>query len=183
MNQPEIANSETSGAMLAIPAASKNKNEAIDFISLLYTDKKLVNMIIWGEEGKDYNFVAGKTDVIDLVSNSGYSYGQGWTMGNQFNNYLMSIEDPNKWSEFIKFNEAGRPLPALGFVPDTSDNNMQTWIAGMRAVRDNYSDLFRGYENDIDGAFARLEADYKAAGSDQLLAAFQAQFDAWLASK
>jgi len=181
--EPQIANSETTGAMIAIPNASKNKNEAMDFINLLYTDKNLINLITFGEEGKDYNFVDKSKGIIKLIPNSGYGWGQGWAIGNQFNDYLLESEDPNKWQEFIRFNAAGRPLPALGFVPNTDDVDMQTAIAGMKAVRENYADLFRGYVDDVDGQFAKLEADYKAAGMDTLLAKYQEQFDEFLKNK
>ena len=183
MNQPEIANSETTGAMMSIPAASKNKNEAFDFISLLYTDAKLVNLIVWGEEGTDFDFV--EKDKVITNKESGWGYGNGWTMGDQFKNYLTENEDPTKWDQFIAFNEAGRPLPALGFVPDTGSTDMQTWISGMRAVRERYDDLFKGYVplDEVDAKFAQLESEYKTAGMDELIAALQEQFDAFLASK
>ncbi|MDR0294451.1 MAG: ABC transporter substrate-binding protein [Oscillospiraceae bacterium] len=183
MNTPEIANSETSGAMVAIPAASDNKDEAMDFLNLLYTDKNLINILVWGEEGVDWNFTDQGKGIIEKVADSGYAWSQGWTMGNQFNNYLLSNEDPDKWQKFLDFNAAGHPLPALGFVPDTSDMDMQTAIAGMRAARENFADLFRGYVDDVDGEFAKLQEQYKAAGMDDLIAKYQTQFDAWRASK
>ncbi|MDR1540605.1 MAG: ABC transporter substrate-binding protein [Clostridiales bacterium] len=181
LNEPEIASSETTGAMLAIPAASENKNEAFDFIKLLYTDEKILNLFVWGEDGKDYNTVS--PGIIELIPDSGWAWGQGWTMGNQFNNYLTTAEDPEKWKKFEEFNEAGRPVPSLGFIPDTTDTEMQTAIKAMKAVRENYTDLFFGYVDDIDGSFAKLESDYKAAGMDGLLAAYQKQFDEWKAAQ
>ncbi|MDR2568891.1 MAG: ABC transporter substrate-binding protein [Oscillospiraceae bacterium] len=182
MNQPEIANSETTGAMLAIPHGATNKDEAFDFISLLYTDKVMINTVIWGTEGHDFEFVGD--GVIEFLD-GGWSYGHGWTMGDQFKNYLTSAEDPTKWDQFIAFNEAGRPLPLLGFVPDTSDTEMQTWMAGVYAVREMYWDLFQGYYalDQVDAAFDRLRSEYETAGMNELLAKVQEQIDAWLATQ
>jgi len=182
MNQPEIANTETTGAMLAIPHGAPNKNEAFDFISLLYTDTIMINTMIWGTEGHDWQFVGD--GIIDFID-GGWSYGHGWTMGDQFKNYLTAAEDPNKWNEFIAFNESGRPLPLLGFVADPSSIEMQTWFSAMQAVRELYGDLFRGYYpvDQVDAEFARLKSEYEVAGMNELLEAVQAQIDEWLAAQ
>jgi putative aldouronate transport system substrate-binding protein len=180
-NTPQIANSETTGAMLAIPEASTHKDEAFDFIKTLYTDEKLLNIIVWGEEDKDYKTV--KPGIIDPIQDSGWDWANGWTLGDQFKNFLTSNEDPDKWEKFNKFNEAGVPLSSLGFVPDTTDVDMQTWIAGVKAVRENYDDLRFGYVDDIDGTIKKMKADYEAAGINELVAAYQEQFDAWRKSK
>ena len=177
MNVPEIANSETTGAMLAIPVGAPNPDEAFDFISLLYTDVKAINTVIWGTEGHDFEFVS--PGVIDFLD-GGWSYGHGWTMGDQFKNYLTSSEDPTKWDQFITFNESGRPLPLLGFVVDATSTDMQTWSAGVYNVRELYGDLFRGYIADVDGEFAKLRSEYEIAGMTELLAETQKQIDAWL---
>lgn len=177
---PQIANSETTGAMLAIPHGASNKDEAADFINMLYTDAKLLNTVINGVEGKDYEFVG---DGIIKRLDTGWSYGQSWTLGDQFKSYLLDNEDPTKWDQFIKFNEAGQPLPLLGFVPNTASTDIQTWIAGMNAVRDNYGDLFRGYVDDVDGAFENLRKEYEAAGMNELLDEMNSQISAWLASQ
>ena len=186
MNQPEVANSETTGAMIAIPIGAANPDEAFDYIHLLYTNVDVINTLQYGKEGVDYEIVgtgAGGVPIIERFDT--WVYSQGWTTGNQFNNHLQMGEDPNKWAEFIAFNEAGRPLPLLGFTPDTSNTDVQTWRAGMDAVRENYGDLFRGYVplDQIDATFEKLRSEYEAAGMIELLAEMQSQIDAWVASK
>lgn len=181
LNQPEIANTETTGAMLAIPAASDNKDEAFDFIKLLYTDKEFVNLFVWGQEGTDYTKVDDNT--VEIIGDSGWDWGQGWTMGNQFNDYLTTAEDPQKWQKFEEFNGQGKPLLSLGFMPDTSSTEVQTYIATLKASRENFFDLFQGYVDDIDGQYAELEAQYTAGGMNELIAEYQRQFDEFQATK
>ncbi|MFV0401769.1 MAG: ABC transporter substrate-binding protein [Oscillospiraceae bacterium] len=182
LNEPEIANTETTGAMLAIPVASDNKDEAFDFIKLLYTDKEFVNIFVWGQEGTDYTKVDDNT--VEIIGDSGWDWGQGWTLGNQFNDYLTTAEDPQKWEKFEEFNEQGKPLMALGFMPDSSSTEIQTYISTLKATRDNFLDLLSfGYVDDIDGELARLEAQYNAAGMQELITEYQRQFDEWQASK
>ena len=181
MNEPEIANSETSGAMVAIPIGAANKDEAFDFINLMYTDVILLNTIIYGKEGVDFEFVGD--GIIEITGGGGH--GQSWTMGDQFKTYLLSSEAPDKWEQFVAFNESGHPMPLLGFVPNTDSTDIQTWKAGMDAVRENYGDLFRGYTapENVDAEFERLRSDYEAAGMNELLAEMQSQIDAWLATQ
>ena len=181
MNVPEIDPAETTGAMVAIPVGAANKDEAFDFIHLLYTNADVLNTIIYGEEGVDFEFVGN--GIVEITGGGGH--GNGWTMGDQFKNHLLSNEDPNKWEQFIAFNEAGWPLPLLGFVPDTSSTDIQTWKAGMDAVRENYDDLFKGYvpADRIDAEFENLRREYEAAGMNELLAEMQRQVDEWLATK
>jgi putative aldouronate transport system substrate-binding protein len=113
----------------------------------------------------------------------GWSYGNGWTMGDQFKNYLLSSEDPNKWQQFIDFNESAFVVPLFGFVPDLTDTG--TYEAGMRAVRERYEDLFRGYypEDQVDATLEQLRFEYEAAGMNELLEIIQGQIDEWLLTR
>jgi len=180
MNQPEIAFAETTGAMLAIPHGASNPDEAFDFINLLYTDAALINIIIFGVEGEDFEFTAdGRVELSD----SAWARPGGWTMGNQFNNYLRTNEALDKWDQFIAFNESARVLPLFGFVPDATSTDIQTWFMALQTVRDNYDDFFRGYiaVDQVDAEFDKLRAEYETAGINDLLAAIQEQVNKWLA--
>ena len=185
LNEPEIITGETVGATLAIPMASQHKDEAFDFINLLYTDTFLLNTLVWGQEGIDFNIVGdnGKgTPVIELLD-SDWKPGNNWQFGDQFKNYLTTSEDPNKWEEFDRLNREGRPMDTIGFVPDSSSTEIQTIIAGLRAINETMFDLSTGYVNDVDGEFARFESEFKSVGLDELLAYYQAQLDAFFASR
>ena len=180
MNEPEIITGETTGAMLAIPTASENKDEAFDFIALLYTDKTLVNLLVWGVEGTDYTKVS---DNIIELKDSNWKPGHGWTMGNQLNDYLLTTENPKKWELFKEFNAVARPLDTLGFVADSSDVRIQSILANLRAIEQTMFDLQTGYVDDVDGAFADFESQFKAAGLDEALAYYQKQIDEFFANK
>jgi putative aldouronate transport system substrate-binding protein len=181
---PQIANSETTGAMITMPAGGRNPEEAFDFIRLMYSDPVLVNLIVFGEAGIDYEYVNQRAGIVRLLP-SGWDYaGMGWTIGNQFFNYLTEDEDPNKWNDFIAFNEAGVPLPSLGFVADRTDVNLQTYLATIDAVMERYKDLTDAFvhPNDVPAQYDAFYADLVAAGLYQAQAILQGQFDAWRAS-
>jgi putative aldouronate transport system substrate-binding protein len=146
-------------------------------MSLLYQDTYLVNLFNFGEEGTDYTKLSD--NVIESIPNAGYNYANGWTFGNQFNNYLTAAEDPEKWAKFEAFNAAARPLDSLGFVPDATE--LQTELTAAQAITEKYDDVFRGYSTDIEGDIERLKADYEAVGINTLIAEIQRQYDEWRA--
>jgi len=185
MNEPEIANTETTGAMVAIPTASRNPEEAFDFIRLMYTDANLVNMFVFGEEGIDFEYIDQANGIIRLID-SGWDFGSmGWTFGNQFLNYLTEDEDPDKWEQFIAFNESARSLPSLGFVADRTDTDLETWLANVTATMERFEDLIRGFvpPDQVDATFDRLYNEVVAAGKYEILEELQRQFDEWLETR
>lgn len=174
-------NRETTGAMLAIPKHSAHPDEAFEFIKLLYTDAEILNLIVYGQEGVDYNKNADGT--ITTIEGSGYASGNGWRFGDQFKQYLLNIENPEKWNQWKTINDSAPALYSLGFMFDNNDTNIQTLIANTRAVtQEYYKTLLSGQANDVDAMVAEMDAKYKAAGVDDLLAAMQTQFDAWAAA-
>ena len=64
VTRPVMSNRETTGALLAIPAASRNPEKAFQLIELLYTDKYFKNLIDYGIEDVHYKKVSD--NVISL---------------------------------------------------------------------------------------------------------------------
>ena len=65
VSRPVMSNRETTGALLAIPAGSKNPERAFRFIEMLYTDKYLKNLLNYGLENVHYTKVSD--NVIKLI--------------------------------------------------------------------------------------------------------------------
>ncbi|AGC69602.1 extracellular solute-binding protein family 1 [Thermoclostridium stercorarium subsp. stercorarium DSM 8532] len=181
VTRPVMSNRETTGAMLAIPKASKNPEKAFLFIELLYTDKYLKNLLNYGIENVHYRKI--NDNVIELINpeNSGYNPGHGWKFGDQFKDYLMSNEDPQKWEKFLKFNEEGLVLNSLGFVFDKT--NVETQISACKnVVQAYYKQLFTG-SVEVEPTVEQFAKELKAAGVDELIAEMQRQYDEWLKNK
>ena len=173
-----VTNRETTGAMIAIAKQSKHPDEAFEFVNLLYTDGNLLNLFIYGEEGKDYEKSADGT--INLISGSGYASGNGWRFGDQTKNLRLSYESADKYDAWVKINTTAPKLQSYGFILNNTDTKMQTLIANSRAVtQEYYKTLFLGQAKDVDATVAEMEAKFKAAGSEDLLSVLQEQFDAW----
>ncbi len=173
-------NRETNGAMLAIAKQSKHPEEAMKFINWLYTDSKLINLFVYGEEGKDYK--ANSDGTVTLIDKSGYASGNGWRFGDQTKNLRLSFESADKYDQFKKINDSAKKLQSLGFMFDAS--KVQTQISATRlVVQKYYKTLFCGQAKDVDATVKEFDSKLKAAGSDALIKEMQTQYDAWAAAK
>ncbi len=171
-----MSNREADGAMLAIPAGSKNPERAFQFIEMLYTDPVLKNMMNYGVENKDWKFIGENT--IEIIKDSGYASAGGWRFGDNFKDYLMANEDPNKAQLWSDYNKAGLPLNNLGFV--FNSEKVSNEIAACKGVvQTYYKQLFTG-SVDPDPTVKKMESELKAAGVDKIIAEMQTQFDEWL---
>lgn len=176
ITKPVMTNRETTGALLAIPAGSKNPDRAFKFIEMLYTDKFLKNLFVYGIEKDHYTKVSD--NVVKLTENKGYMAGNGWRFGNQFIDYLLDNEDPDKWQKFEDYNKSGTPLKSLGFAFD--NKNVENECGAVKnVVQKYYKQLFIG-SADTDSTYAAFTKELKAAGTDKIIAEMQKQYDEWL---
>jgi putative aldouronate transport system substrate-binding protein len=173
------SNRETTGAMLGINVNSKNKADSFDFLYMLYNDPILVNMINFGQVGTDYTQDATTKAITPIKSD--YVYGQGWSFGNQFNDFLLSTEAPTKWADFAAFNAKAKVLPSLGFMYD--DTAMQTQEAALGTVVNTYYKQLLAGQVDVTKTVAEMSTKLDAAGEAAFLADIQKQYDAFPKAK
>ncbi|QHW32942.1 ABC transporter substrate-binding protein [Paenibacillus rhizovicinus] len=184
LTQPIIGTGDTQGAMTSISRTSKDPDRAMMFLNLLYTDKYLVNLIAFGIEGKHYKKVDDNTiDFADGVTaqTSGYNLNQAWLFGNQFNDYLWTNEDPQKWQKFMDFNKAAKNDTLLGFVFDPT--NVKTETATIANVRKEFDSGLQSGTLDPNVYLPKYIDKMKAAGIEKVIAEEQKQLDAWRAAK
>jgi putative aldouronate transport system substrate-binding protein len=182
---PMITTGDTIGAMIAIPANASHPFETMDFINLLYTDKKMINLVIFGQEGIDYEYVDQARGIVELLDSNWNMVASAWTLGNQLLNYVTTDEDPDKWEQFQRFNDAAIPSPTLGFVPDLTDPDVQTHIATLSAIMERFWDLTMGLVpmNRFDATVEQFKNELDAGGAPELLEEIQRQYDEWRASR
>ena len=180
LTPPVMANTETDGSMMAISVGSKHPEKAIKFLELLYTDKYLVNLMVYGVEGVHYTKVSD--NVISVAADTKYNSGLGWVFGNQFNDYLTENEAKDKWEKFLAYNAAATPTPNLGFSfnPEKVGNE----ISACLNIWDQYLPaLSVGAVEDIDGYVAQAIKAFDAAGVEKVIAEMNAQYKVWKAAK
>lgn len=170
----------TGGSMLAIPALSEYPVEAMKFINLLHTDKKVVNTCLYGVEGKHWQLEADGR--VNLIDGAWYGAHPGpWVWGNTQIQYVTNKEDPNKNRLLIEYANDAYPHPSLGFRFDKTP--VEAEITALNAVTDKYwTPLIYGY---IDPAteLPKFIEELKAAGIDKVKEEVQRQYDAWKATK
>ena len=168
------------GAMMAINNSSKNPERAFKFMSLLYTDSKLRNLLGFGIEGIHYQKVAGKDNVIkQLPAHADYEV-PDWLFGNRLITYTLDSEPENKWEQYKKASDIMIWSPLFGFNADSSP--VQNEITAMTNVVAKYRDILRNGAGDTDSLLTKINTELRAAGMDKFIAELQKQIDTWKAT-
>jgi putative aldouronate transport system substrate-binding protein len=177
---PKVINtSDAGGSMLAIPASSPNPVQAMKLLNLMHTDKKLINMMLYGVEGVNWELESdGRVNIIDdswLKAHPG-----AWVWADITIQYVTNKEDPNKNQLLIDYAKDAFPEPSLGFRFRTEP--VAAEITALQAVVDgSQRALMTGYVDPAVELPKFLQA-MKDAGLDKILAEVQKQYTEWKAA-
>ena len=148
------------------------------FYDLLFADKALYNLLVFGIEGQDYNMV----DETHLEQIADAYQGTAWMMGNQFNAILKVGQENGVWEETIEGNATAEVDALVGFVVDRTP--VETELAAIRAISLEYGTILSyGLTADIQGTYEEMHAKIEAAGMQTVIDELQSQVDAFLAAK
>ena len=114
--QPKyIVTAHSAGSMFAIPKAGEvDPDRAIQYLNLMHTDAELVNLMLFGVEGKNYTRIDDKK--VKLTDTPWYTVHAGaWTVGDVRLQYVLENEDPEKNEKLIAFAEDAEKTSSLGF--------------------------------------------------------------------
>ena len=181
-----IGKDNTAGGT-SIMASSKHKEEAMQVINLLQSDKELYNLLVFGIEGEHYTKVG--EDRIETVSPTGQAtandkYGlYKWIVGNTELAYDHQLEPEGyKHWVFDEVNSSENRSKLMGFVPDTS--SISNYIAQVESIRDEYYGmLMSGAMENWEEMYAEWQNKLELAGNGKIIAEIQKQVDAFLAEK
>ena len=166
--------------MTAISSTSEHPEEAAMLYNLVFTDREVADMLMYGIEGIHYKRIADNR--VELIGNGEkYGlYGDAW----KFNTFIMSYttQADGTWEANWEAMEKAEASPLRGLVLDTS--NIKTEIANMKAVNAEYRGKFVTLRDDNwDEHIAEWQEMLKTAGIDKIKAELKAQIDAFLAGK
>jgi len=173
-----IYNLSVMGSMQAISANSKHKEKAMEFLNLLNTDPVLRNMIDSGIEGTHYKKI-DDTHMENLPESKNYDM-PTFSLGNVMLTYLNPGDPDNKWEEFKKYNDAGKPAILLGFNFDPSKVSGE--IAAVQNAKEAFWAPLMTGTVDPNEYLPKAIEKLKAAGLDKIMAEAQSQLDAWRAA-
>ncbi|AIQ31521.1 ABC transporter substrate-binding protein [Paenibacillus sp. FSL P4-0081] len=175
--------SKVMAGLWAISQNSNNPERAMMFLDLMYTDKDITNLMMWGIEGQHYVKVTDTT--IDYpagidATTVGYR-NESWLMGNAFLTYLMKSEDPETWNLTKAYNDSAIRSKALGFAFNTEP--VKNEITAINNVMQQYRKVLETGTVDPAKKLQEFIDKLKTAGIDKVIAEKQKQLDAWVAAK
>ena len=149
---------------------------AIDFLGLLYTDSKLADLYTFGIEGEDFTY-----DENGQVSQNSDKYNHSmWESASATIVTPLSNEPADKAELYKDFNGGAETSVAAGFRFDKSEVEAQ--YSACQSLFEEYGfPLENGGvpEDAVDDYIAQYQTALDEAGYQDVLAAFQAQYDAW----
>ena len=172
-----LSNDTVMGSITCISNSSEHKLEALKLLELVNTDSYVRDMLWYGEEGVNFEYVEenGVKKVNKLNGD--------WTMA-AYTQGTFFVATPeigsDGYGEVKVQNENAVASPAMGFIPDTTE--IADEISAVQAIFEQYKSLIMtgtGGQESIDA----MLADMRASGFDTILAEVNAQFAAWQASK
>ena len=171
---------QAGGSMFAIGSSKKvrHKDVAMKYLNLMHSDPVLVNLMLFGVEGVNYNKVNDQQ--VELTDKNWYGlHGGAWTVGNTKLQYVLTSEDPEKNALLQAYADDAPKTASYGFRFDKS--KAATLDAVTEVVKKFAMPLMVGAV-DPDDPELGLEAFRKAlkdAGIDELKKEVEAQYATW----
>lgn len=165
------------GSVNAISSSSEYKTEALKYLELCNTDPKMRNMLAYGIEGEDYTDHGDGT--ITRVDN-GYNPA-AYSQATFFTLKTVAPNPPDQWTKVQEWNEQATASVLLGFAFDRS--KVENQLAACDLILSRYKDELYTGTVDPKEAVPQLYKELEAAGLEDIRTEYQAQIDAWKASK
>lgn len=185
----EIATSDmsTNTLVYGIAYTSENPAAAASMMNLIWTDEFIASTLIYGVEGISWEWNEDHTSIqypeglgLDSVPYTAlYTCG---AFGNQFLLYGFDGNTSEADKGFMKelIDNSWYP-PLFGFTPDSS--KVSTQVAAISNVYDQYFNVLTYGDVDPDEYLPQFLSALEAAGINDVIAEYQAQADAWLATQ
>lgn len=185
MERPQIA-PFWGDTQTAIASWSKNRENALDFLTRLYTDPDIANLILYGSEGKEYTI---HDNVVTRLP-----FNSLWVLGEHYTNALIAYPQNNTAADKMAFQtryyEQCEPNIPDGFRFDPTpvmaevDATNAVYYAGIeeKELSSEVRDLFHLKSADIDDALSEINRKLRAAGMDKIIEEFNRQLTEWRAN-
>lgn len=167
-----------------IAQASENPERAFLLLDYLYNSGEVTDLINFGIEGTHY--VVGEDGLYHYpegtdLTNSLYTFNQGWELPNQFTGGIWEGNDPDLWEKNIEATKSAKHSCALGFAYDSSA--LSTEIAALSNVKSQYIDSLNSGAVNPETELPKFLEELEGAGMQKVIESKQAQLDEWIASK
>lgn len=159
-----------------IAALSKNKEMAFDFLTRVFTDRKMSDLLIYGIEGVDYTLEDGRVPFEAVnFADTVIEY------GNSFISTPLSFESLDKKEDYFDYFSKAKATNYAGFYPDTSV--IKEEIEAMDALMERIREIYEKDISDIDEFIEEIRQEMKKAGSEKVLNEINRQLSEFIESK
>ena len=177
------------GYVSGIASKSKNKEAALDLLSLIAEDADFRMHLFYGKEGRDYTIANGYYQIIE---NDGQNYSLdfisplSYFCGLTTEPFSESMVSPGTNNGSFVATEGKSTLETyqtsinrrIDGIPVTFDySRLGAELDGVKAVLERYFSRFSSLSNT---EYDQMLAEIRAAGGDKIQAELQRQLDAWL---
>ena len=177
---PITTTNDITSALMGISRTSKNPETVMKFLNKVYTDKHLVNLMVYGIEGKHYEKIADNR--IKTIKDGGYDNANcRWEFFNCFNQYLLEADDEQKNEKLKEYNEAATRSEYVGFNPNT--DNIKTQVGACTNVKEEFEQQIADGVQDPEKLVKKYREKLKLAGAEDIVKEIQRQYDEWAASR
>lgn len=166
-----------------VPATSEDPERAVAFYDMLYSNKKLANLVINGIEGENYVFADDSRSVITFpqgINEATTSYSRlPWEWPNQSLSFFWKNEDPAVWEKSEEFNRICKKGVAYGFRFDATP--VISEVTACISIYDKYVPALLCGTLNPDQAIPKLNEELKKAGIEKIVNEKQKQLNSYLA--
>lgn len=162
-----------------VPSTAKEPEAAVTFLSMMYTDSRIANLLAWGIEGVDYEVTDGVAHFIEGNENPAYHM-TDYQVGNQFLVWPWEGSSADYREVTKELTDSTPRSNYFGFVCDTS--SITNEIAALTGVLSQYRGQIETGMADPEVLDEFIEK-LNASGADKVVACYQEQLNEWLAQK
>lgn len=185
LSQPYLDTTAVNTVTWAISSQCKNPEKALDFLNLTYTDQRIVNLIVFGLEGRDYVKVSDREmdfpeglDANTVPYTAQFSCG---VVGSQFKQFVHAGTPEDNNELMYRENHEAKKSPAFGFTFDSTP--VKTEYTAVTNVINQYLPGLVWGSIEPDTELPKFLEALKEAGIDEITVEKQKQLDAWAAQK
>lgn len=174
--------SDVLAGLWTISSNSTNPERTMMFLDLMYTDKDLANLFVWGIEGKHYVKASDTTiEYPQGIDSTSVGYvNQRWITPNASLAYLQKYDFPQLWVKTAEVNQNAVKSKALGFLFNAEP--VKNEMTSLNNVIEQYRKALESGSLDPEAKLQEFRDKLKAAGIDKVIAEKQKQLDAWAAA-
>jgi putative aldouronate transport system substrate-binding protein len=168
-------------SMMSVSADSANPVEALRLIALLHSDAQVFNAFAYGIEGRNWQFKADGSGLVEKVEGTGYWPDINWVWGKSWLALPQREIDLTAGEEAQATNAAATRSPLLGFSFDVAPVEQE--VIALAAVVANFEAVESGRVADVDAYIDEQIAALEAAGLARVQEEIARQIAEWSAQQ